>query len=289
MAEKIQYYNSQDAAKILGVNVSTVKRWTEDGKLECVKSAGGHRKFLMSHLADFLEKNKKKTSKANLFPLNKTSDQKISGYILSGDFDYLSNYILKQALACNREQIHQVLNGLYLAQYPLHQIYDKMITPAMHQIGELWVNNKISVAQEHLASQTLRDAIVRLQGIIRMPNSQKGKVFCLNLSDELHDIALKMVAHILEYRGFQVLFSGQLTPLTTIENELKLFRPKRVYLSSTFINDLKSAQSEFDQLCSVCKKYETEIYVGGQGINLLKIDHPAVKATLSNFTELANN
>ena len=80
MAEKIQYYNSQDAAKILGVNVSTVKRWTEDGKLECVKSAGGHRKFLMSHLADFLEKNKKKTSKANLFPLNKTSDQKISGY-----------------------------------------------------------------------------------------------------------------------------------------------------------------------------------------------------------------
>ena len=38
MKEEIQYFNSHDAAKILGVNVSTVKRWTDEGKLECIKS-----------------------------------------------------------------------------------------------------------------------------------------------------------------------------------------------------------------------------------------------------------
>ncbi|MCB0298451.1 MAG: helix-turn-helix domain-containing protein, partial [Calditrichaeota bacterium] len=48
--ENIQHFNSQEAAKILGVNVSTIKRWTDEGKLQCIKSVGGHRKFLMDHL-----------------------------------------------------------------------------------------------------------------------------------------------------------------------------------------------------------------------------------------------
>ncbi len=70
MKGEIQYYNSDEAAKILGVNVSTIKRWTEEGRLSCIKTAGGHRKFLMEHLAAFLETNKKKTEKLNCSPLN---------------------------------------------------------------------------------------------------------------------------------------------------------------------------------------------------------------------------
>ena len=34
MTKDIEYYNSQEAARILGVNVSTIKRWTDDGQLE---------------------------------------------------------------------------------------------------------------------------------------------------------------------------------------------------------------------------------------------------------------
>ena len=41
MSTEVQFFNSLEAAKILGVNVSSIKRWTEEGKLECVKTAGG--------------------------------------------------------------------------------------------------------------------------------------------------------------------------------------------------------------------------------------------------------
>ena len=43
--QEVQYYNSQEVAKILGVNVSTIKRWTDEGKLTCIKTAGGHRPY----------------------------------------------------------------------------------------------------------------------------------------------------------------------------------------------------------------------------------------------------
>ena len=32
-------------ADLLGVGVSSVKRWTDEGKLTCVRTAGGHRRF----------------------------------------------------------------------------------------------------------------------------------------------------------------------------------------------------------------------------------------------------
>jgi excisionase family DNA binding protein len=287
MTKEIQYFNSLEAAKILGVNVSTIKRWTDEGKLECIQSAGGHRKFLMSHLAGFLENNKKKTSKVNLFPIEDETDLQISHHILKGDFDYLITYLQEQALVSSRSRVQQVMNGLYLAQYPLHQIYDHLITPVLHNIGALWEQEKISVATEHLATQTVRDSIIRLQGIIRIPREKIGNVLCLNFSDELHDIALKMVDHVLEARGFKVLFTGQITPLVNIEALFDVLKPERVYISSTFVNDTSLAQTELDQICKISTDYGAFVYIGGRGFDALKIDHPQVKTRLKTFEDVA--
>ena len=222
MEEGMQYFNSEEAGKILGVNVSTIKRWTDEGKLDCIKTAGGHRKFLMEHLAAFLERNRKKMEKVNLFPVENESDLRISHHILKGDFSYLTDYVLKKALTSDIEKIQQVLNGLYLGQYPLHEVYDHLVTPVMHRIGQLWQNGKISIVEEHIASQVIADAIIRLQGIIRLPTKKTGKAFCLNFSNEYHSIALKMVEHILELRGFKVFYTGQ-----------KLCEDRNIYVTRT--------------------------------------------------------
>lgn len=286
MSKEIQYYNSQEAAKILGVNVSTIKRWTDDGKLECVRTAGGHRKFIMSQLSNFLDKNRKKTSKVNLFPLENETDLLISNHILKGNFSHLIEYIQKQAINCNRNKVQKVLNGLYLAQYPLHVIYDRIITPIMHDLGMQWINGKLDIIKEHFASSTLRDGIIRLQGIISVPSTTKGKALCLNISTELHDIALKMVDHVLEVRGFKVQNSGQNTPMINFEKILNEYKPDRLYVSSTFISDRDTMQKEFDLTCETASKYDVDIYVGGSGFDILNFDHPAVVKRIFSFEEV---
>ena len=285
MSKEIQYYNSIEAAKILGVNVSTIKRWTDDGKLECIRTAGGHRKFMMSQFSKFLDENRKKTSKINLFPLENESDLQISNHILKGNFSYLIEYIQKQAFNCNRAKIQKVFNGLYLAQYPLHVIYDQIVTPILREIGKLWMDSKIDVIQEHLAASTLKDAINRLQGIISLPKIKRGKALCLNLSHEMHDIALKMVDHILENRGFKVLYSGQNTPIINFEKILKLFKPDRIYISSSYIEDIKTAQEEFDHICDCSAEAGIKIYVGGAGFDQLNFDQAPVIQRLFTFEE----
>ena len=49
----MKYLNSKEVSGILGINISTLKRWTDSGKLGCEKTAGGHRKFTMQHIRDY--------------------------------------------------------------------------------------------------------------------------------------------------------------------------------------------------------------------------------------------
>ena len=289
MKEEIQYFNSHDAAKILGVNVSTVKRWTDEGKLECIKSIGGHRKFMMDHFTEFLGKNNKKVSKINVFPIESDSDLEISHHILKGNFEFLVDYLKEEAFLSHRGRVQYVMNGLYLSQYPLYEIYDKLITQALYNIGSEWENGAKSITEEHIATQTIRDSIVRLQGIIRIPQKNNGNALCLNLSHEMHDIALKMVDHILELKGYRVLFSGQITPLMKMEQVFQAFNPERVYISTTIVDNLEIIQAEFDEICQMSESHKASVYIGGQGFEFIYHEHSIVNSRLNTFEELYNS
>ncbi len=288
MGSELQYYNSEEAARILGVNVSTIKRWTDEGKLNCIKTRGGHRKFLMEHMAGFLQRNRKKLEKVNLFPIETETDLRISQHIIKGDFNYLTDFVLKNSLASNIERIQQVMNGLYLGQYPLYQIYDSLVTPVLYRIGDLWADGKISIVEEHIASQAIYDAVIRLQGIIRLPRRKTGKALCLNFSGEFHSLALKMVEHILELQGFRVYYAGQNTPSIRMETVFENFRPDRVYVSGTVVEDQQKTEREFLAICGFCRDYGAKLFVGGKAFDILSIDHPAVVRRLMTFQDVFN-
>jgi len=286
MEQDIQYFNSEEAARILNVNVSSIKRWTEDGTLECVKTAGGHRKFTMQHLANYLKTHESKIQKANLFPIESDEDLELSSNILKGNFDFLIDYIFEQSLLCNRDRVQRVFYGLYMGQYPLHQIYDKLVTSVLHQNGDCWEQGKISVIEEHFSTQTISGCLMRLQGTIRTPVEKIGTAFCLVMSQELHDIAIKMVDHVLELRGYKTLFSGQMTPSMKIERIFEIYKPDRVYISSTTVNDINLSQAEFDKICYIAQAHDAQVFVGGQGFDVIDFSHPAVERRLYTFEDV---
>lgn len=286
MDQNISYLNSEEAARILGVNVSSIKRWTDNGKLECIQTEGGHRKFQLSHLAKFLAKHKKQNTKAHVFPIENDADLQISHHIFKRDLNFLIDHSYVLALNGNRTELQKVLNGLYLSQYPLYQIYDQLITPVLHRLGDMWETGVISVIEEHIASQGIRDCINRLQGIIQLPKSEGPAAVCINPVNELHDIALKMVENILELKGFRTFFSGQLTPALKLDELLDRTKAERLYLASTVIAEPAREQLEVDQIFEICQGRKIEVYPGGQGWDFLKYDHPAVKARLNTFEEV---
>jgi len=241
------YLSSVEVAELLGVNVATVKRWTDAGKLACVKTAGGHRKFLMRHLVAFARAHEKYAQRFATLPLDEDEDATVSNLILHGDYHGLLESTLESALQCDTDRVQQIINGLYMIHGDIPAIFDRLLTPALHAIGERWAAGRISIGEEHLASQTIRDSIVRLHEIAEIAPRNGEKAFILTLGGELHDIPAKMVQQILEIRGFQTLCSGQSTPVGDTAAVFQSFHPQRVYLSCIYVPDQQEAQQQFDK------------------------------------------
>jgi len=283
------YLSSEDVARILNVNVATVKRWTELGKLDCVKTAGGHRKFLLRHLAAFALKHKKYSEHLSLLAVTDSIDFELNTQVLKGEFEKLIPLFLSKAIACEYGMIQNILNNLYLVHQDLALIYDELLTPVLHQIGTMWAEGKLSIAEEHLASQAIRDGIVKMQDVVIKTDSNAGRVFVLTIGAELHDIPAKMVQHLLEARGFITIFSGQATPAGDTKSVFESFHPDRVYLSSTYIENTAAAQQEFNELVALCDKYEARLFCGGIGMRQLAMDEKTEPKLLASFREVKNS
>ena len=132
----MKYMNSKDVALIMGVNVSTIKRWTDAHQLPCYQTPGGHRKFTLGHVNEFLKKNKKKIKKVNLLELKGLTDKELMHNVEHGDFSKLNSIFFKAAIEADQNKISTIITGLYLKGVELENIYDNLVLPVMHSIGD---------------------------------------------------------------------------------------------------------------------------------------------------------
>ena len=266
----MKYLNSKEVAMIMGVHVSTVKRWTDTGKLPCYQTPGGHRKFILSHINEFLAMNKKKSKKVNVVELEGIKDRKLIQNIDHGEYGKLLPGFLKQALNADGKRLKTTLTGLYMKQYLLHEIYDALVMPVLKSIGDMWVNNDISIAEEHLATNTIRNAVHSLgEALERKDYKDHNYTLTFCLSGDEHDLPLIMTKQILELNGIPVLNCGRNTPAKSIKQLSKKFQPDKIIVSLTYIEDKKSANQELDDLLKIASQTHAKIYVGGAGIQYI--------------------
>jgi excisionase family DNA binding protein len=53
-SERTSFLSTADIARMLSVDASTVKRWTDSGKLQCYRTIGGHRRFSVIQVQEFV-------------------------------------------------------------------------------------------------------------------------------------------------------------------------------------------------------------------------------------------
>ena len=270
----MKYLTSKEVAILMGVNVSTIKRWTDDGKLPCYQTPGGHRKFILSHINEFLSKNKKKSRKVNVIELEGIKDRKLIQYIDHGAYQKLIPVFLDHAINADSNRLKTTLIGLYMKQYPVYEIYDSLVLPVLRLIGDKWADDKISIAEEHLASNTIRNAVNALgESLQRQYLKGQEYTLCLALSGDQHDLPLIMAKQVLELQGIPVLNCGRDTPVESLKTLLKKFKPDRIIVSLTYIEDRKLANREMNELFKITSELKVKIGIGGQGIHHISGKH----------------
>ena len=285
----MKYLNSKEVASIMGVNVSTIKRWTDSGKLDCYQTVGGHRKFLLSHVKNFLKEKINQKLKVNIIQYLNKGEKELVQRIDRIDYKYLRNYLFQLGLQQGVDSIHDVINSLLIKGEPQYRIYDELILNVLSRIGDLWSNNKLSIADEHTMTETIRNVMYRIHSEISKNNVKiPKKVVCMTLTNDEHEIPLVMVQSILDEINIPSTNLGPNIPAPEIESKIQVVNPTHLIISSNYVLDTDTFNSEISQLLQICHKNDIEILIGGSGNHLLIEENRSTTIELKNMTDLFN-
>jgi len=238
----------------LQVSEATVKRWADDGLLHSSKTAGGHRRFSTQSIASLRREKRIGTGSALPPPkkgraLSLSSPVRFRELLLQGDE--------KEAAAL---LIHAYMEGQSLVA-----MFDKTITKAMHEVGELWFRGTITIADEHLASRVVLSALQRLRSVLVPAEPTGMRAICCGIDGDLHELPVHLAEVILETEGWDARNLGPNTPLFSLREMVTQQRPQLVCISARSIADLDRATSEYAQLRKITAKLGASIVIGGEG------------------------
>jgi methanogenic corrinoid protein MtbC1 len=134
----------------------------------------------------------------------------------------LESYLERQ-LAGDRRGIVDLVKGALdtgMSVGALHEV----LRGAQHEIGRLWQENRISVAEEHMATAITQLALAYLYPRMPRRDANGKKVLVACVQGETHEMGARMGADLLEMSGFDV-------PVDSLESAAAAFAPDVIVLS----------------------------------------------------------
>lgn len=122
-------------------------------------------------------------------------------------------------------------------------IQSLVIAPAMVRIGELWEQNVIGVAEEHLATSICQRALVPLFETMLAagePRRRRERILLAAVEGQQHVVGLQMIADVLEAAGYDVLNLGASVPLGSLLQFIASQQPAIVGLAFGSAHDIRA-------------------------------------------------
>ena len=226
--------STSDVARLFNVTETTVKRWADEGTLKCQKTPGGHRKFEIRNLVEFAEQNHFDPVGALEIPGGEDVGSKIQVAVLGREFPVLVGAYLRKALIPEESGLFPFLSYLYQHRIQLWEIHDRVIRPAMSEIGDRWSRGETGIDQEHRATYETLEALAMLQLQIRIKPPSGHSVMCATFGDELHEIGLRCAHYLFESEGWESRYLGSRIPSDAIAAAIVRWKPDLICLSLTY-------------------------------------------------------
>jgi methanogenic corrinoid protein MtbC1 len=177
---------------------------------------------------------------------------------------------LSALLEGNRTQCAKTLTELMAAGADLKDLYVKLFQRALYQVGELWENQRISVAVEHLATAITERMLTLVQAQTLAGPARNRSIVIACVADEYHQLGGRMIADFCEMRGWRGYFLGASTSLADLLKTIEERRPSMLGLSLSLYLSLPAL---LKAVAAVTERFpELPILVGGQALRWGELD-----------------
>lgn len=177
--------------------------------------------------------------------------------------------ILEEYLAAirrgDRRRAFAVVDRAESEGHDLATIYLEVLQPALREVGRLWQENEMNVAEEHLATAITQMVMARLYTESSAPAPRTTRsVIAACAETERHEVGLRMVCDLLERAGWDAHFLGATVPTDSLVALVRERRPDAVVLSASIAPHLPQLRATISAVRDALPGAAPYVVVGGR-------------------------
>lgn len=151
----------------------------------------------------------------------------------------------------------------------LPEVVARIVRPAMWRIGWWWQEGRISVAQEHLATEIAHRAVDHAFTLAaRKPRLQRSALFAC-VEGNRHALGMRTLADAFEIEGWTAFNLGADVPVASLPGMVQALEPELVGLSVAMTQQLPAARAAAAAIRSLPGGGKIRIMLGGLASNSL--------------------
>ncbi len=269
-------------AEVIGVSESSVKRWVDDGEIAAARTAGGHRRIPRRAAVAFVRRRGLPVVRPDLLGLPGLDRVDAS----SEDAEQLADALFAALAAGDAATAAGLVHAPYLAAKPLAWIFDDVMAPAMHAVGELWIENREhGVFVEHRATVLCLQAVRGLGDVIDAPSASAPVAVGGAPTGDPYLLPTAMVACVLGDAGLRATDLGPQTPPEVLARAADETQADVVWLSVSTAAGARAAGESVDRVAAGVASRGGSMIIGGREAEPLQSTEGAVM--LAGMTDLA--
>jgi excisionase family DNA binding protein len=258
-------FTTNDAANMLRVDKSTIKRWTDEGKIKCLRTPGGHRKFKADDLYNFMSEFSYGKELRPTLPEYFSDEFIIRRIVQKKEYNIFHSVCFSAAIKGKKDELIGLCNKVYRAGLSLALMFDHIVMPTIKKIERLSAQHKLSISEYHLAQNVLSSAIVQLNDSLPKQEKNFKTIVCASIESGKNDIELKALNTLLEIEGYTVLNLGTAMTAEAINQFLIQTKPFAIFLYS-FSSEIKdNLFGEVEKIVTSAKMNGAHCVLGGVG------------------------
>jgi excisionase family DNA binding protein len=217
MSDLKVYISTRQAAELLQVHESSVKRWCNASVLACEFTPGGHRRIPLRSMLEFARENDLSCPLMSFSGAETKLWAAIDKARQEGDYTSLADLLFDWLASSRTPFVVQLLPMLHAFAFDASVLFDRVVGPVLHRVGTGWEQGIFNTGDEHRMTQTVIDGVhhLRYEQLRELPpkNGRPRPVALVGcIEDDDHELGSMMVRVLLEREGWEVVYLGTKVP-----------------------------------------------------------------------------
>ena len=256
-----KFLTTRQLSRVWLVSEATIKRWADTGQLKSSRTVGGHRRFPLAEVMRFqTERGLGAATGVATLPAA-DADAKAATF----DAEEVAGQFFEALRRGHAGEATALLLEAHMLGAELDRIFDEVVAPSLHRVGDFWYGEEMSVADEHLATCTATRAVESLAASTRRAGAKAGAAVCCAAEEEMHTLPVLCAQALLEGAGWDVRNLGGHTPFFALAEYVEKQRPSLVCVSATLQRELEHNARDYAQLSAAARACGARVVLGGEG------------------------